>query len=328
MPKKGKSSAKKGKAEACEPETELQPEQQPEKGSTERAGSVEPELTVEAEPEHQAVCPICEQVIVDPSDEEDGEDSVFCDGECQCWLHRCCACLPKTAFEKLNKQVPFYCPMCSSRIQTKAIDELRDTVAALSAQVQDLQTALSARDDPSKGSGNWATVVKRGQRGRQRGHSSGSRNGNGGRKGESAPNHSSSSHNAKGTMSNVSGDEARDGASQQSSPTRSHQQQVREKEVVKGKRRIWGTLKAASATALMRNICQLTGISEEKVQIKRKYKNLGGNKIQWWHIVSGNENDLESLDDKWEGVRIQTGWKLERCYVEANFLNKERQPPT
>jgi len=129
-------------------------------------------------------------------------------------------------------------------------------------------------------------------------------------------------------MSNVSGDEARDGASQQSSPTRSHQQQVREKEVVKGKRRIWGTLKAASATALMRNICQLTGISEEKVQIKRKYKNLGGNKIQWWHIVSGNENDLESLDDKWEGVRIQTGWKLERCYVEANFLNKERQPPT
>ena len=35
---------------------------------------MEPELTVEAEPEHQAVCPICEQVIVDPSDEEDGEE--------------------------------------------------------------------------------------------------------------------------------------------------------------------------------------------------------------------------------------------------------------
>jgi len=114
MLKKGKSSTKKGKAEACEPETELQAEQQPEQGSTERAGSMEPELTVEAESEHQAVCPICEQVIVDPSDEEDGEDSVFCDSECQCWLHRCCACLPKTAFEKLNKQVPFYCPRCSS----------------------------------------------------------------------------------------------------------------------------------------------------------------------------------------------------------------------
>jgi len=57
-------------------------------------------------------------------------------------------------------------------------------------------------------------------------------------------------------------------------------------------------------------------------------KNLGGNKIRWWHIVSGNENDLKSLDDIWEGVRIQAGWKLERCYVESNFLNKERQLPT
>jgi len=197
--------------------------------------------------------------------------------------------------------------MCSSRIQTKAIDELRDTVAALSAQVQDLQTALSARDDPNKGSGNWATVVKRGQRGRQRGHSSGSGNGNGGRKGESAPNHSSSS-----TRWSIPTE----------LPTRSHQQQVREKEVVKGKRRIWGTLKAASATALKRNICQLTGISEGKVQIKRKYKNLGGNKIRWWHIVSGNENDLESLDDKWEGVRIQTGWKLEHCMLKQIFSTR------
>ena len=45
-------------------------------------------------------------------------------------------------------------------------------------------------------------------------------------------------------------------------------------------------------------------------------------------IVSDNENDLESLDDKWEGVRVQTGWKLEHRYSEANFLNKERQLPT
>ena len=108
----------------------------------------------------------------------------------------------------------------------KAIDKLLDTVAALSTQVQDLQTALSAPDDPNKGSGSWATVVRRGQRGRQRGHSSGSGNGNGCCKGEGAPNLSSSSHNAKGTtascnteqgnnrmgieveMSNMNGDEA------------------------------------------------------------------------------------------------------------------------
>jgi len=65
-------------------------------------------------------------------------------------------------------------------------------------------------------------------------------------------------------MSNMNGDETWDRASQQSSPTCSHQLQVREKVVVKGKRRIWGTLRAASATALKKNICQLTGIVEEK----------------------------------------------------------------
>jgi len=157
MPKKGKNSAKKGKAEACEPETELQAEQQPEQGSTERASSMEPELTVEAEPEHQAVCPICEQVIVDPS----GYTGV---------------------------------------VHVSLRPRLRSSTS------KSLSTARGAApDDPNKGSGNWATVVRRGQRGWQRGHSSGSGNGNGGRKGERAPNPSSSSHNAKGTMSNVNG---------------------------------------------------------------------------------------------------------------------------
>jgi len=95
-----------------------------------------------------------------------------------------------------------------------------------------------------------------------------------------------------------------------------------------GARKIWGTLKTTTCTAVRNAISSVTKVSSSNLQIKRKYKNLGGNKIRWWHIVSGNENDLESLDDKWEGFRIQTGWKLEHCYVEANFLNKERQPPT
>ena len=54
----------------------------------------------ESEPE-PAVCPICEKTVTDTTDAEEGEDLVFCDGECQCWLHRCCACLPKPEFESL-----------------------------------------------------------------------------------------------------------------------------------------------------------------------------------------------------------------------------------
>ena len=46
-------------------------------------------------------------------------------------------------------------------------------------------------------------------------------------------------------------------------------------------------------------------IAEEKVQVKRKYKKLGGNNIRWWHKVSGSENDLACLDNKWEEVRVR-----------------------
>ena len=88
-------------------------------------------------------------------------------------------------------------------------------------------------------------------------------------------------------------------ASQESSPIRS--QQAGEKVHIKGKRRVWGTLKAASAVAVKNTICQLTESALDTVQVKRKYKKLKGNKIRWWHILSGSESDLEALDRKWEG---------------------------
>ena len=89
---------------------------------------------------------------------------------------------------------------------------------------------------------------------------------------------------------------------------------------------MWGTLKAASALTVKNTICQLTGSALDKVQVKRKYKKL--NKIRWWHILSGSESDLEALDKKWEGVKVQMSWKLERCYIDANFLDKGKQPTT
>ena len=98
--------------------------------------------------------------------------------------------------------------------------------------------------------------------------------------------------------------------------------------LVKGKRRVWGTLKAASAATVKNTICQLTGSALDKVQVKRKYKKLRGNKIRWWHILSGSESDLEALDKKWEGVKVQTSWKIECCYIDANFLDKGKQPTT
>ena len=45
------------------------------------------------------------------------------------------------------------------------------------------------------------------------------------------------------------------------------------------------------------------------------------NKIRWWHIISGDEDNLEKLEKEWEVVKAQTGGKLEKCYMdEENFL--------
>ena len=34
----------------------------------------------------QAVCPICAKTVNDATELEEGDEAVFCDGECQCWL--------------------------------------------------------------------------------------------------------------------------------------------------------------------------------------------------------------------------------------------------
>jgi len=94
-----------------------------------------------------------------------------------------------------------------------------------------------------------------------------------------------------------------------------------EKVQVQGKRRVWGTLKACSSSAVKQAICRLTETAKENILSKRKYKTMRNNKIRWWHIISGDEDNLEKLEKEWEVVKAQTGWKLEKCYMdEENFL--------
>ena len=54
-------------------------------------------------------CLMCEKKIVDRT-----EESIFCEGTCQRWLHRCCAGLTKSQFKKLSDQssTPFACANC------------------------------------------------------------------------------------------------------------------------------------------------------------------------------------------------------------------------
>lgn len=57
------------------------------------------------------VLAICESAIIDDDESNEGEDAIFCKGECQIWLHRKCVGLTKNAFTLLNKsKEPYLCP--------------------------------------------------------------------------------------------------------------------------------------------------------------------------------------------------------------------------
>lgn len=98
---------------------------------------------------------------------------------------------------------------------------------------------------------------------------------------------------------------------------------------VKGKRRVWGTLKASHSGVIKNSICNVTGLPSNLFEIKRKYKSISGQKVRWWHVLSGKEEDLISLERNWDTVKIQTGWKIEPCYViDSTFITSPGKSPT
>jgi len=72
---------------------------------------------VDKEPHDQSefeVCPMCLEPIVDASDQAEGHDAIFCEGDgCRAWHHRWCASVTKKRYALLSvSDAPFYCP-CS-----------------------------------------------------------------------------------------------------------------------------------------------------------------------------------------------------------------------
>ena len=89
----------------------------------------------------------------------------------------------------------------------------------------------------------------------------------------------------------------------------------RAREVVIGVRRIWGTVKSSSHLSVKNAIVQLAGIENiESIHVKRKYKSASAGKPRWWYIIHAEEEAiLKPLEEKWENIKLQTGWRLERC---------------
>ena len=58
-------------------------------------------------------CHICEDPILEPTDHFEGQDTVFCEGICNSWLHRKCVGLTHSTFDIVCKsEDPYLCPYC------------------------------------------------------------------------------------------------------------------------------------------------------------------------------------------------------------------------
>ncbi len=277
--------------------------------------------------ESSAVCPICENAILDATESELGEDAIFCDGRCKRWLHRCCACLPKHEFLELkDSEMPFYCSRCNAQRQELGIKDLRATMQALSAQVEELRLTVSTvvaqrcipqpQSQPSQPQPeSWSTVARKGRKtgGKKAALGNGSVNAT-----SKLPHKSSNRETINGGLNPPTDkpEQARSNAVK------------RHKQPVPGKRRIWGTMKQCNAGAVNRAvILQTTKVSNDSIEVRRKYKTLDNNRLRWWHVVSGEEEILKQLEGEWEGVQCQTGWKIEPCLAFSTAVELPLQSP-
>ena len=82
---------------------------------------------------------------------------------------------------------------------------------------------------------------------------------------------------------------------------------------VEGVRRVWGTLKETTASSLKSTIMKFS--PSATLFVKRKtVRNDAGEIKTWWYVLHDSEEVLKVLEEKWEGLQMHTGWKLELCF--------------
>ena len=89
------------------------------------------------------------------------------------------------------------------------------------------------------------------------------------------------------------------------------------KHQLEGIRKVWGTLKSTTTTAVTNALSLVKEVPTDKVSVKRKYKNVdrnGKNMKKWWFVLRAPENVLQTLERHWPKIQIQTMWKIEPVY--------------
>ena len=72
------------------------------------------------------------------------DESLFCGGDCQQWLHRYCAGVSAQVYRSMTeKGATFSCYACSLVTHRKEIDDLKDAVELLRGEIAELKSATS-----------------------------------------------------------------------------------------------------------------------------------------------------------------------------------------
>ena len=181
-------------------------------------------------------CALCCQPII-----EGEEEALLCEGDgcCNRWMHRYCAGVSIKNYGSLGKSpLPFSCSICVQLKQAAEIDEMKSTIAALTAEVNELRAALQATTSPTDNQGAIGTV--------QNSYSEVVRR-RGGRSDSWKRNRSADKHaSKKPSETNASKSSAEINANQ-----------VRSRVVVPGVRRVWGTMKNTSPAAVTSTLKKL-----------------------------------------------------------------------
>ena len=239
-------------------------------------------------------CGVCLGPVTDGKDE-----ALLCEGQCGQWLHRGCASIPPSRYTELStSSEPFICLSCSNlslkqqiadlKEELKGSQELHSKVSKMEAEVSALRAVVvKLSSEGIKPPSKVPTTTRRPRPPRK----------------------------SYATAAAVRPPQPRNTTTASISPPQPGQHgESRPKVKVEGARRVWGTMKTSSAGAILAAITKLIS-KKVDLRVKRKTKKSHNNKLLWWYVIHGAENDLIFLESEWEKIQNHTLWTLHNCHM-------------
>lgn len=206
-----------------------------------------------------------------------------------------------------NSEEPFLCYACFQQDQRERVKGLEEKVAALTEKLTKLRSSRVAAAASTNCNEQWSKVVKRGKRGPRSGSGSLHRS----TENTTCPPPQEDSSSSPQPSNNQ---DSTTTIAQTPPPLRNRRaESKRPCTAVLGARKVWGTLRSTTVSAVSNAIRSVTNIPTADISVKRKFKSRpDDNRIKrWWFVIRGEESTLQNLEGCWNQLELQTKWKLE-----------------